>query len=331
MRSSMSRHSNLSIFVPHLGCPHKCSFCNQNTITGQTAVPHAEDVTAVCEKALADGVDPANTEIAFFGGSFTAVPRAYMLELLNAAKPYVDMGFKGIRLSTRPDAIDTEILDILKRFGVSAIELGAQSMCDDVLSLNERGHTAGDVTAASQIIKSYGFTLGLQMMVGLYGSTPEKDIETAERLIDLCPAEVRIYPVVILENTRLGELYKSGEYSTYDLDTAVELCAKLLSMFEEKGIRVIKLGLHSSTEVENGMLGGIYHPAFRELCEGVVMRNAMEQLMDGRSDYTFTVSPNNLSKALGQHRSNIEYFKNKGISVRVKPAANQKERLLLTE
>lgn len=253
-----------------------------------------------------------------------------MLELLEAAKPYLAMGFKGIRLSTRPDAIDEDILDILKNYGVSAIELGAQSMCDEVLLANERGHTAQDVSIASGLIRSYGFTLGLQMMVGLLGSSPEKDIETAKRLIALKPAEVRIYPTVILDNTRLGELYKSGEYKSYPLDTAVSLCAQLLSMFEDSGIRVIKLGLHSSAEVERGMLGGIYHPAFRELCEAAVMREAMQKLMPGgRDEYLFTVPPEYLSKALGQHRANIEYFKSRGIKVTVKPAAGQTEKILL--
>ncbi len=319
----MSRHANLSIFVPHVGCPHKCSFCNQNTITGQTDIPRAADVKAVCEKAAASGIDMSQTEIAFFGGSFTAVPRAYMIELLEAAKPYVEMGFKGIRCSTRPDAISPEILDILKSYGVTAVELGAQSMCDDVLELNERGHTSADVEAAAKLVKQYDFTLGLQMMVGLYGSTPEKDIETARRLISLEPSEARIYPTVVLKNTRLGELYQAGIYKTYPIDEAVELCAELLEMFMQAGIRVIKLGLHSSTDVERDMLGGIYHPAFRELCESRMFRKRMEESMSNEKEYAFTVLPRDLSKALGQHRSNIEYFKNKGIKVSIKPDPSQ--------
>jgi len=319
----MMGHANLSIFVPHVGCPHKCSFCNQNTITGQTDIPRAEDVKAVCEKAVASGIDISQTEIAFFGGSFTAVPRSYMTELLEAARPYVEMGFKGIRCSTRPDAISTEILDILKSYDVTAIELGAQSMCDDVLLLNERGHTAKDVEATARLVKQYGFTLGLQMMVGLYGSTPEKDIETARRLISLEPAEARIYPTVVLKNTRLGELYQAGIYRTYPLDEAIALCAELLEMFNTAGIRVIKLGLHSSTDVERDMLGGIYHPALRELCESYIYRLKMEKLMSAEKEYAFTVPLRELSKALGQHRSNIEYFKKKGIKVSIKPDRKQ--------
>ncbi|HIS24229.1 MAG TPA: radical SAM protein [Candidatus Faeciplasma gallinarum] len=330
----MSKHANLSIFVPHVGCPHKCSFCNQNTITGSSDIPHAADVKAVCEQAISEGVDPKETEIAFFGGSFTAVPRAYMLELLEAAREYVKKGFSGVRLSTRPDAITPEILGILKKYGVTSIELGAQSMCDDVLSANERGHTAKDVSDASKLIKDYGFSLGLQMMVGLYKSTPEKDIYTAKKLIELEPSEVRIYPVVVLENTKLGELYKSGEYKTYSLETGVEVCATLLDMFERENIRVIKLGLHASCDVEHDMLGGIYHPALRELCEGIRFRRCMERLAADsgvRDRCTFLVNPRDLSKALGQHRCNIVYFKSKGIDVTVKPDAKVAKGVVLSD
>ena len=323
-----TKHANISIFVPHIGCPHKCSFCNQNTITGQSFVPHASDVIASCEKAISCGVDPENTEIAFFGGSFTAIPKSYMLELLESAYQYVKIGFKGIRISTRPDAITPEILEILKEYGVTTIELGAQSMDDDVLTLNERGHTASDVITASNLIKEYGFSLGLQMMVGLYGSSIEKDIKTANAIVYLKPSEVRIYPTVILENTKLGDLYKKGEYKTYDIETAVELCSNLLDIFEKNGINVIKLGLHSSQEVEENMLGGIYHPAFRELCESRRFRNEMEKLINDVNEYTFTVKSCDISKAIGQQKCNLEYFKQKGITVKIIPSEEQKEMIL---
>ena len=325
------KHSNISIFVPHIGCPHKCSFCNQNTITGQTFIPRAQDVKNTCEKAISDGVDMSNTEIAFFGGSFTAVPLNYMIELLEAARRYVTKGFRGIRISTRPDAIDGRILEILYRHGVTTIELGAQSMFDDVLELNERGHTAQDVVNASRLIKQYSFNLGLQMMLGLYGSTPEKDYETALKIADLEPKEVRIYPTVVLKDTKLGQLYEEGKYKTYELSEAVELSAKLLDLFESRGINVIKLGLHSSTDVEESMLGGIYHPAFRELCDNVRARNTMEKLMGDGASYTFTVRPDYLSKALGHKKSNIEYFRGKGIEVTIKPEPSQTENILIKE
>ena len=315
----MSKRASVAIFVPHIGCPHRCSFCDQRAITGSQTVPRSRDVALACERAVECGADLKNTEIAFFGGSFTAVPREYMLELLDAANEYVKKGFRGIRLSTRPDAVDPEVLGILKDYGVTSIELGAQSMSDEVLAKNERGHTSADVVNASMLVKSFGFTLGLQMMVGLYGSSPDTDIYTAERLIALEPSEARIYPTVILKNTRLGELFLSGEYQPYALNDAVALCARLLDMFEDAGISVIKLGLHSSQDVEKDMLGGLYHPAFRELCESLRYRNEMERLIGTDKEVAFTVPQRELSKALGQKRSNIEYFRSKGVEVRLIP------------
>lgn len=305
-----------------------CSFCNQHTISGSQTVPHAFDVMQACEKALSSGVDISNTEIAFFGGSFTAIERSYMLELLQAAKPYVDMGFKGIRISTRPDCINDEVLSLLKDYGVTTIELGAQSMDDFVLSVNDRGHSAEDVITASNLVKHYGFTLGLQMMVGLYGSTAELDIESAEKIIALAPGEVRIYPVVILDKTKLGELYKSGEYKPYSLEKAVKICAELLDMFEQANIKVIKLGLHASEIVEADMLGGLYHPALRELCEAERFKKLMFSMLDGDKSATFTVKPSDLSKALGQKRSNIQHFRSLGIDIQIKTVNDQTEKLV---
>ncbi len=185
----MSRkHSNISIFVPHIGCPNKCSFCNQRYITGVCKGPGADDVGAAAAAAQSSkGYDPATTEIAFFGGSFTAINRNYMTDLLEAAAVFVrDGSVRGIRISTRPDAIDEEILGILKGYGVTSIELGAQSMNDRVLKMNNRGHTVRDVENASALIKRHGFELGLQMMTGLYGDSDSSAIHTAERTY--CPA-----------------------------------------------------------------------------------------------------------------------------------------------
>lgn len=324
----MSKHANISIFVPHIGCPNMCSFCNQHAITGAQTVPHASDVILACERALSSGIDIANTEIAFFGGSFTAIDRSYMCELLQSAYEYVKRGFKGIRISTRPDCINDEILAVLKSFGVTTIELGAQSMHDSVLALNDRGHSRNDIINASNLVKRYGFTLGLQLMVGLYGSTPELDIQTARDIIALSPKEVRIYPVVILDNTKLGKLFTSGEYVPYSLEKAVEICADMLDMFDDAGISVIKLGLHASEVVEADMLGGLYHPALRELCESLRFRRLMDKLIGDDKEVTFTVSPKDISKALGQKRSNIEYFNQKGISVSIKSDIHQIEKIV---
>lgn len=317
------KHSNVAIFVPHNGCPNCCSFCNQVKITGQQAQPTAQDIINAVEIAMqSKGYNPAMSEIAFFGGSFTAINRSYMLELLTTAYEYVkDKKFIGIRISTRPDCIDDEILTILKKYGVTSIELGAQSMCDDVLKFNLRGHTAQHVVNASNLIKQYGFNLGLQMMTGLYKSTPDKDIYTAQQIINLNPATVRIYPTMIMKNTLLADYYQNGEYKTYSLEETVDLCAKLLTMFDENSIKVIRLGLHSTEELATSMVAGPWHPSLGELCSSRIYRNKIETYIKQNNlqagFYSVSVNPKEISKVLGQKRSNIDYFKQLGYNLKV--------------
>lgn len=272
------------------------------------------------------------TEIAFFGGSFTAIDRSYMTALLESAYPFVKSGaVRGVRCSTRPDKIDVETLDILKRYGVTAVELGAQSMSDEVLAANGRGHTAADVEKASALIKEYGFELGLQMMTGLYKSTPETDLETARKILSLAPKTVRIYPTVILRGTRLGELFERGEYVPYPFETAAAVCAEMLEMFEQAGVLVIKLGLHASETVETDLLGGYYHPAFREICEGLLFRKRIENNISECGKYTVSVSPQSVSKAVGQKKSNLLYFAEKGAAVTVRPDSSLKNREIIVK
>ncbi len=317
------KHSNISIFVPHAGCPHQCSFCNQKTISGAQQQPSAEDVHRICSQALREVHDRQNSEIAFFGGSFTAIDRSYMLELLEAAKCFIgENGFKGIRISTRPDFIDREILDILKTYGVTAIELGAQSMKDKVLEANERGHTAEDVRRASALIREYGFELGLQMMVGLYQSTDKDEFDTIDSIIEISPDTVRIYPVVVLEGTKLAQLYRSGDYELMPFSDVVEICSIALMRFEYDNIKVIKCGLHASDGVEGDMVAGYYHPAFRELCESRIYFWRMDELTayeaSDNGTYVFAVNPSCISKALGHKKCNAIYFKeNFGIDIKV--------------
>ncbi|MDE6780660.1 MAG: radical SAM protein [Ruminococcus sp.] len=315
------KHSNISIFIPHNGCPNKCSFCNQHTISGAQKSPTADEVFQICQKALAEIRSPENAEIAFFGGSFTAIPRDYMLELLETAVQFVGKGkFHGIRISTRPDCIDGQVLEILKHYNVTSIELGSQSMNDDVLRLNDRGHTAEDVFRASRLIREYGFELGLQMMVGLYGSTGANEIETVSDIIEIRPDTVRIYPVVILKNTRLAELLESGEYKPLEFNEVLEICSAALELFEGVGIKVIKCGLHASEFVEKDMVGGFYHPAFRELCESLIYRQKTEEFIKYHKPenniYKVAVNPSCISKAVGHKRSNTEYFSKCGFEVK---------------
>ncbi len=313
----MKKHANISLFVPHRGCKFKCTFCNQVGITSHSDVPHADDVKKAVKTAVSSpNYDAGNTELAFFGGSFTAIEPGYMLELLNAAAPFVKNGtVKGIRLSTRPDAIDDNILTLLKKYGVTAIELGAQSMDNNVLRLNRRGHTAEDVEHASALIKQYGFELGLQMMTGLYGSNNEKDTQTADRLIRLKPQTARIYPTVVIKNTALAELYRKGEYVPQTLQSAVELCARLLDKFKNGGVRVIRVGLHSVSP--DSYIAGPFHPSFGELCEGERFYNVISQSVKSKGDYVIFANPRDISKVTGQRKNNITRLKMQGLNCAV--------------
>ncbi|MGN0477601.1 MAG: elongator complex protein 3 [Ruminococcus sp.] len=313
------KHSNISIFVPHNGCPHQCVFCNQSNITGQSCQPKASDVVSAIETAIKSGVDTKNTEIAFFGGSFTAIDREYMVSLLDATKPYIN-DFYGIRCSTRPDAIDEEVLALLKEYKVTSIELGAQSMSDKVLELNERGHNSLDVERASTLIKENGFSLGLQMMTGMYGSNPDLDIYTAKKLISLNPHTVRVYPTITMKNTFLATLYKKGEYVPYDEETTVDVCSKVLGLFYKNKIDVIRVGLHYSDDLVNNKIAGYYHPAFREICESKIFFDLsfekIKKYPKGR--YTIFVGKGFVSKAVGQKKSNINKFSELGYDVKIK-------------
>lgn len=313
------KHVNVSLFVPHLGCPNSCIFCNQKTISGRCEPLKNEDIVKSCDIAKNGNYNISDSEIAFFGGSFTAIEREKMISFLETARPYVGTHFSGIRISTRPDCIDEEVLGILKKYGVTAIELGAQSMSEEVLIKNERGHTPGDTENACRLIRKYGFSLGLQMMTGLYGSNDETDIYTACKFIELKPDTVRIYPTAVLEKTKLETLYREGKYTPPTLEDSIKLCSRLLLMFRDNNIRVIRLGLHSGGNVEDGFVAGAYHPAFRELVEGEIYKDLIAEklslLPDG--DYTLGVHPKEISKALGQQRRNAEFFRKTGKNIKI--------------
>lgn len=314
MDEKIVKKGNISIFIPHLGCPHKCSFCNQNVITGNEVQPTAQDVKNAVDTALKrKGYE---YEIAFFGGSFTAIDRDYMISLLEAAGEYVKDGrVEGIRISTRPDAIDKEVLEILKSYGVTSIELGAQSMDDEVLKANLRGHTSADVENASRLIKEYGFELGLQMMTGLYLDTDEKAIKTAQKIIDLAPATVRIYPTAVLKGTYLARLLEDKVYKAQTVDDAANLCTTLVPMFENAGIKIIRLGLHSSPELKKNIVAGAFHDSFGEIVKSRFMLNRI--LKYPPDDYEIFVNSKSVSQLKGQQKRNIYFLMEAGYNIKV--------------
>lgn len=320
MSGERKKHGNIAVFVPHIGCPHRCSFCDQRTISGEKNAPTPIQV----EKACREGIEKANgreLELAFFGGSFTAIDRDYMCSLLDAAAPFVGKGISGIRMSTRPDAVGEEMLTLLKSYPVTAIELGAQSLNDEVLKKNRRGHSARDVIEASGRIKRFGFELGLQMMIGLYGESESDCYDTAEKMISCRPDTVRIYPALTIEGTELAFLLKSGEYKALTLDEGIERTANVMKMFAEKApeTRIIRVGLHPSAELEKNLLAGPYHPAFRELCESKIMLDRLLDKLKGVAcgDIKVCVKPSDVSRMLGQKRKNAELLRKIGYNIRI--------------
>lgn len=299
--------------MSHQGCPNNCIFCDQKKITGVKEKREFAAVRAHIERALETAPQECEIEIAFFGGSFTGIPRDEQNGYLETASEFLkDERVKGIRLSTRPDYISREILENLKEHGVTSIELGVQSMDDEVLMLNKRNMKGESAVTASALIKEYGFELGLQMMTGLYGSDAAKDIETAERIIALKPVTVRIYPTVAIEGTELYELYLEGKHKPASLEETVELCAVLYDKFEENGIKVIRGGLMSSSEISPGKVIGPYHPAFGELVSSERFYRKIKSELTGKNNgkRLFITAPcGKISQVAGNGKSNIKKLK----------------------
>jgi histone acetyltransferase (RNA polymerase elongator complex component) len=301
------------------------------TVTVNTAgVGVAADIANTADKAstadTASTVSPAirlknptNTEIAFFGGSFTCLPKRFMTELLTVAAGFVKQyNLKGIRISTRPDAITPEVLKTLSAYGVTAIELGAQSLDDSILAINKRGHTAADVIKAVKCIREYFHgELGLQMMTGMAGATAQSDMATAESIAKLAPDTVRIYPAVVIAGTVFDDLRKNGQYIPIGFDEMVSLVADMAVLFEKAGIRVIRVGLHASEMLEADCTGGFYHPAFGELVEGELFYRKIREELKSQGTYKIYVNPKNVSKAIGQHRKNIIKLQENGYNITV--------------
>lgn len=305
-----ARENIIPVFVPHLGCPHACVFCNQRRISGRERPATPEDVISAIEKAAALPSYGAKRQLAFYGGSFTAIPAAQQLALLRAAKAELERGnIHSIRLSTRPDAIDDAILTRLAQYGVETVELGAQSMDEEVLRLSGRGHTAADVERAARRIKARGFRLILQMMTGLPGATPESDLSTAEKLAALKPDGVRIYPTVIVRDTALYDLWQRGRYQEHTVEDAVETCARLVPVFEAAAIPIIRLGLNPTEELSAGAaVAGAYHPALGELVQSRLMLNGARRVLQDvppHSAVSLAVARGKTSQMIGQHRQNV--------------------------
>ncbi len=298
----------IPIFIPHLGCPNDCVFCNQKEIAARTA-PDAEEVKWQIRSALRCTTMP---QIAFYGGSFTAIDRELQKQYLDVAASFVESGLvSGVRISTRPDCISPEIVDFLKSRHVDTIELGAQSTDDNVLALSRRGHTAADIVSAAKCIKAGGLELVLQMMTGLPGTNDASDVNTAFDLASLFPDAVRIYPVCVIWGTELDRLYTHGKYKPHDLEHTSNLCANILGVFTAQGIPVLRIGLNPTKDLSSGaVIAGGYHPAMGELVRSRRLRGIIERSLPqnatGRA--VVSVQKGNSPLVRGQKKCNMEYF-----------------------
>lgn len=258
----------IPIFIPHDGCPHQCVFCNQNRITGIEKTPDGRETAETINRYLKTWKGNGKKEAAFYGGSFTGLKRDTQEYLLEAAHGFVRAGVvDSIRISTRPDYITEEGLAFLKRYKVETVELGVQSMADEVLRLSGRGHTAQDTVNAVSLLKQYGFAVGFQLMPGLPGDSEETILYTASKAVELNPDFVRIYPVLVVRGTPLENIYYTGLYSPWSLSKMVEVCRKLVSLFNARKIPIIRLGLHATETLERNIVAGPYHPSLRGLVE----------------------------------------------------------------
>lgn len=318
----MSIHSNIAFFIPHMGCSNLCSFCNQRIISGSIEAPSFDDIKSTCEREYSrmSLSQRRNTQIAFFGGSFTAIDRDLMIGYLDCVQEFLGSdGFSGIRISTRPDAISDEILCVLKEKSVTSIELGAQSMDDYVLRKNLRGHTSYQIEQACKKIFEYDIELGMQIMVGLPGQSKQSVMDTAKRVADIHPATIRIYPVVIFKGSLIEQWYDSGQYVPPTLDEGIELCSKLLELFNDHNIKVIRLGLHAQKTMEKDIVAGLYHPAFKELCESRIYLRKLKFLFKNlkAGSYKILVNSSEVSKVIGHKKRNIKILNDAGYFLKV--------------
>lgn len=317
----MKKEYIIPIFVPHLGCPNNCTFCNQKRISGQTKMVTAQDVKDTIDFFLKHFRDDYKyVEVAFFGGSFTAIDEKTQVELLEAVQEYIqNKKVNSIRISTRPDCIDKEILKRMKKYHVKTIELGVQSTNNYILKRCKRGHTYEDTKKASKLIRRHGFILGHQMMVGLPESTKQDEINTAKELIRLKPKIVRIYPVLVIKDTELADEYERGDYTPLTVGQAVERCKDIVDLFNRNKINVIRVGLQNTEEItdpgteKSSVIAGPYHPAFRQLVESSMwydsIVNKIKKVNAKVKKVKIIANDVNVNNIIGHKKENIEKLK----------------------
>lgn len=321
------KHYNIPIFISHFGCPNHCAFCNQKKINGKETDTSVEDIVNTVEQYLKTLPKKSEKEVAFFGGTFTGLSMDLQKEYLACLKGYLERGdIQGIRLSTRPDYISKVILEQLQEYGVTAIELGIQSLNEEVLKKAERFYTKEQVLESMKQIKEYGFSLGIQLMIGLPGSSLEAEVASVKALVREAPDTARIYPTLVLEDTELAKQYRLGEYIPLSLEEAVERSRHLLCLLEDAGVRVIRLGLQTTEELEQGtsLLAGPFHPAFREAVETEISYHFLKEVFQEEEMQIVFCHETELSRLHGLQKKNKRRF-GETFQVKISPSLQKGE------
>jgi len=330
----------IPIFVIYRGCPNRCVFCNEKKTAGDFPDRITESAFRETVHRYLNNTQRkvARIQIAFYGGNFTGIDRSYQAELLGFAKPLIEKGpVNSIRISTRPDYIDSESLNLLEKFHVRTVEIGAQSMVDEVLNLSNRGHSSKDVRKGIKALKERNFETGVHLMVGLPGDSRKRFEYTVDEIIALNPDTVRIHPTIVFKDTALAKSCLDGDYVPMTMEDAIEYCKYALIRFEEANIPVIRLGLQTTREMEEdgSIIAGPYHPAFRTLVEGSIFLDMASSLLEfaqtRNKEATFTLAPGDVSNFRGLKNQNISTLKERfnlaEISVKTDP--DQKKGILV--
>ncbi len=301
----------IPIFIPEMACPFQCLYCNQQKISGVVQSPNKEEIIDTIELHLGTIPKSAHIELAFFGGNFTGIPLDEQENYLKLVLPYLESKkINGLRLSTRPDYVNIEVLELLKKLKVNTIELGAQSFDEEVLRCSKRGHNTLDIVKAAELINSFDIKLGLQMMIGLPGDTREKAIKTAKKIIELKADNTRIYPTLVIKGTKLEAMFNSGKYKPLSMKEAVNWSASIVEIFEKSSVKVLRVGLHSSKGLLDGseLVAGPFHQSFRELVLSEIWFRKLKNINQSADSITIYVNPKELNHTVGYNSSNKKFL-----------------------
>lgn len=308
------KYYNIPIFISHLGCPNTCVFCNQNKIAGIVTDMTSEKIENTINEYLKTLPENSIKELAFFGGTFTGLPINTQKEFLQIVQKYIkENKINGIRLSTRPDYINEEIIDMLLKYNVKTIELGVQSFDNLILGKSERGYIEEDIFKASNLIKNSGIKLGIQIMPGLPASNLETNLDDTKKILKIMPDLVRIYPTLVISGTKLEKMYLNNEYTPLSIEEAINTVKKMIALLELSNIKIIRVGLQPSEDLreEGVIIAGPFHPAFRELVESEIYYDFFSNKLREYKELEILINEKRISRAVGMKKSNLKKLSGK--------------------